>query len=94
VLLLLQPVGEQGVAAPCVSFALYASCIHVVHIRLMLYRHDKAAARTRPTGLHRYLAYTTKYLIARPSGMAIVLLYIVTASKRHYFVLTSMCYAS
>jgi len=39
VLLLLQPVGEQGVAAPCVSFALYASCIHVVHIRLLLYIH-------------------------------------------------------
>jgi len=36
VLLLLQPVGEQGVAAPCVSFALHASCIHVVHIRLLL----------------------------------------------------------
>jgi len=36
-LLLLQPVGEQGVAAPCFSFAFYASCIHVVHIRLLLY---------------------------------------------------------
>jgi len=33
VLLLLQPVGEQGVAAPCFSYAFYASCIHVVHSR-------------------------------------------------------------
>jgi len=30
-------VGEQGVAAPCFSYAFYASCIHVVHTRNLLY---------------------------------------------------------
>jgi len=31
-------VGEQGVAAPCFSYAFYASCIHVVHTSTLLYR--------------------------------------------------------
>jgi len=30
-------VGKQGVAAPCFSYAFYASCIHVVHTSNLLY---------------------------------------------------------